>query len=159
MCNCEKSRKKLRRICKDQLRRTAENKTTPAPPSRTGPAEGIRFRDPADIPYRKGTHPIGCAPVHITLRGCEEMVEKTDPLTHAGRKCERGMLLYGSAGGVGREERGIRVRLPRPAFPGYLHDIPRSCAGAPGKGRYGSLRRGGGSLPYALTFAPDLSRV
>ena len=31
--------------------------------------------------------------------------------------------------------------------PGHHHDIPRSCAGAPGKGRYGSLRRGGGSLP------------
>ena len=122
MCNCEKSRKKLRRICKDQLRRTAENKTTPAPPSRTGPAEGIRFRDPADIPYRKGTHPIGRAPVHITLRGCEEMVEKTDPLTHAGRKYERGMLPYGSAGGVGREERGIRVRLPglSPRYPPLL---------------------------------------
>ena len=31
--------------------------------------------------------------------------------------------------------------------PGYLHDIPRSCAGARGKGLYGSLRRRGGSLP------------
>ena len=41
-----------------------------------------------------------------------------------------------------------RGRLPGLApHPGYLHDIPRSCAGALGKGRYGSPRRGGGSLP------------
>jgi len=53
----------------------------------------------------------------------------------------------GGTGGVRREENRIRVRFPGFApFPGYLHEIPRSCAGALWKGRYGSPRRGGGSL-------------
>jgi len=134
MCNCEKSRKKLRRICKDQLRRTAEKKTTPAPPSRTGPAEGIRFRDPADIPYRKGTHPIGCAPVHITLRGCEEMVEKTDPLTCVGQKYERGMLPYGGAvdcrgqNCIRRKRRGAPAQAAVSAYSAQKTSISRSVA-------------------------------
>ena len=46
----------------------------------------------------------------------------------------------GGTGGVGREENSIRVCLPRLApFPGYLHEISRSCAGGLWKGRRGSL--------------------
>jgi len=37
--------------------------------------------------------------------------------------------------------------LPSTSFPGYLHEIPRSCAGTLKRDRYGSPRRGGSSLP------------
>ena len=72
------------------------------------------------------------------------------PPTGAGEERE-------ARAGWGREESGAWVdacgkgcfgSLPRAcAPPGISPALPRSCAGALGKGQYGFCRRGGGSLP------------
>ncbi len=79
-------------------------------------------------------------------RGCSpgpafpEAITCTAPAPGRGRSAKRGR-----GGGDRRAVYG--ASSPATPFPGSHHDSPRSCAGALRKGQYGSLRRGGGSLP------------